>query len=45
MRADHRALAPDDNRPAQADAVIYLLRHARGDMRFLGLPATSWPCR
>ncbi|HEX5810590.1 MAG TPA: dynamin family protein, partial [Pseudonocardia sp.] len=32
----YRALAPDDDRPAQADAVIYLLRHAHaGDMRFL----------
>ena len=32
----YRALAPDDDRPAQADAVIYLLRHAHArDMRFL----------
>ncbi len=32
----YRALAPDDDRPAQADAVLYLLRHAHAsDVRFL----------
>jgi hypothetical protein len=32
----YRALAPDDERPAQADAVLYLLRHAHAsDIRFL----------
>ena len=32
----YRALVPGDDRPAQADAVIYLLRHAHpDDLRFL----------
>ena len=32
----YRALAPDDDRPSQADAVLYLLRHAHAsDVRFL----------
>jgi hypothetical protein len=32
----YRALAPDDDRPGEADAVVYLLRHAHGsDVRFL----------
>jgi hypothetical protein len=32
----YRALTPEDDRPAQVDAVVYLLRHAHGsDVRFL----------